>query len=393
MKRFYSIVVSVVLTAVLTFTLTVGAFFLFGDSLGVTPFSKTVSEIKGLIDRHAVFEFSEQDAEKAAIQAYLSGLDDSYTQFWTKEEYEAQLASNEGHYSGIGITLQSTQTIQDGLFIRRVLGNSPAEQAGLKAGDLIVAIDGVSVLGRDYNQVYEEMGLESGESLTFTLLRGDQTLTVTVTFAEFVQSYVSYRMIDSVGFIRIHSFTAPAADEFQKALNSLLEQGAQGFVFDLRNNLGGSLDAVKNILELLIPAGEEMVVIRYKNSEEIIYSKLDPKTDLPMVVLINGSSASGSELMASCLRDVNGAKLIGTRSYGKGIGQTTFRLSDDSAVKITTFHYLTKARNDYHGIGLEPDEVVTLTEEQDKYFYALNETEDPQLISALESIKTTIQGN
>lgn len=393
MKRFYSVVVSVILTAVLTFTLTAGAFFFFGDSLGVTPFSKTISEIKGLIDRHAVFEFSEEEAEKAAIQAYLSGLDDSYTQFWTKEEYEAQLASNEGHYSGIGITLQSTQTIQDGLFIRRVLGNSPAEQAGLKAGDLIAAIDGVSVVGRDYNQVYEEMGLEPGESLTFTLLRGDQTLTATVTFAEFVQSYVSYRKIDTVGFIRIHSFTAPAAEEFQEALNSLLEQGAKGFVFDLRNNLGGSLDAVKNILELLIPAGEEMVVIRYKNSEEIIYSKLDPKTDLPMAVLINGSSASGSELMASCLRDVNGAKLIGTKSYGKGIGQTTFRLSDDSAVKITTFHYLTKARNDYHGIGLAPDEVVTLTEEQDKFFYALDETDDPQLISALDSVKATIQGN
>ncbi len=389
MKKHFLVLISVVITAVLTFSFTAGL-FLFSDN--ESRFSKTISEIKSLINKHAVFDFSEDDAEKAAINAYLSGLDDSYTQFWTKEEYESQLASNEGHFSGIGITLQSAQTIEDGLFIRRVLGNSPAEKAGLKAGDLITAMNDISLVGRDYDQVLEEMRLDVGEFLTFTLLRNNETLKISVTFADFVQSYVSYRMIDSVGFIRIHSFTLPAAEEFQKALNDLLSQGAKGFVFDLRNNLGGSLDAVERILELLIPKGEEMVVIRYKNSEQIIYSELDPKTDVPMVVLINGSSASGSELMASCLRDVNGSVLIGNRSYGKGIGQTTFRLSDDSAVKITTFHYLTKARNDYHGIGLEPDQTVSLSDEQEKYFYALDETNDPQLQAALTSLKSQIAG-
>ncbi len=377
------------ITALLTFSLTAGI-FLFSDPK--SQFSKTLSEIKSLIDHHAVFDFSEEEAEKAAINAYLSGLDDSYTQFWTKEEYESQLASNEGHFSGIGITLQSAQTIEDGLFIRRVLGNSPAEKSGLRAGDLITEINGISVIGRDYDQVLEEMHLEVGESLTFTLLRSTEVLKISVTFTDFVQSYVSYRMIGSVGFIRIHSFTIPAADEFQKALNDLLSQGAKGFIFDLRNNLGGSLDAVENILELLIPKGEEMVVIRYKNSEQIVYSELDPKTDVPMAVLINGSSASGSELMASCLRDVNGSILIGSRSYGKGIGQTTFRLSDDSAVKITTFHYLTKARNNYHGIGLEPDQTVPLSEEQEKYFYALDESDDPQLQAALAQLKMQVNG-
>ncbi len=390
MKKYFSIVIAIVLTAVLTFLLTAGGFLLVNVLSDDDRISQTLSEIRDLIDTHAVFEFSEEDAELAAIRAYLSGLEDSYTQFWTKEEYEAQLSSNEGHYTGIGITLQSEQTIRDGLFIRRVLGNSPAEQAGLKAGDLIVAINGISVIGRDYNQVYEEMGLDAGERLNFIVSRGNESLSIDVTFQNFVQSYVSYRMIDSIGFIRIHSFNAPAAEEFQNALNDLLSQGAKGFVFDLRNNLGGSLDAVKKILELLIPKGEEMVVIQYKNSEEIFYSELEQKTDLPMTVLINGSSASGSELMASCLRDVNGSALIGTRSYGKGIGQTTFRLSDESAVKITTFHYLTKARTYYHGIGLEPDQTVNLSEEQEKYFYALSESDDPQLQAALTHLKTQI---
>lgn len=389
MKKYLSILLSVILTAGITFLLTVGGFLIADQISQNDGFSDTLSEIRRLIDKHAVFDFSEEDAEKAAINAYLSGLDDTYTQFWTKEEYEEYLSSNQGHYTGIGITLLAEQTIQQGLFIRRVLGNSPAEQAGLKAGDLITAIDGISVIGRDYNQVYEELGLDAGESVTFTVSRGNEILTVPITFQQFVQSYVSYRMIDSVGFIRIHSFTEPAAEEFHTALNDLLSQGATGLVFDLRNNLGGSLDSVVSILEPLIPKGEEMVVIQYKDSEEIIYSKQDQKTTVPMTVLINTSSASGSELMASCLRDVNGSLLIGTHSYGKGIGQTTYRLSDKSAVKITTFYYLTKARTYYHGTGLQPDHAVSMSEEQEKYFYALDESDDPQLQDALASLKAS----
>ncbi len=391
MKKHLSLLITTLVTALITFSLTAGFFFLLFCPWGNSGPSDSIAEIRRLIEKHSVFEFSEEEAEKGAINGYLSGLDDSYTQFWTKEEYEQQLSSNEGHYTGIGIHLLASQTVQDGLFIRRVLGNSPAEQAGLKAGDLIVAINDVSVIGRDYDQVYEEMALNPGETLNLSVSRGNEVLSISVTFQEFVQSYVSYRMIDSVGFIRIHSFTAPAAEEFQKALNDLLSQGAKGFVFDLRNNLGGSLTAVEDILELLIPKGEELVVIQYKESEEVIHSKLDPKTDVPMAVLINGSSASGSELMASCLRDVNHATLIGTRSFGKGIGQTTFRLSGGSAVKMTTFHYLTKSRVNYHGVGLEPDQTVCLTETQEKYFYALNESEDPQLQAALDCLTSQFE--
>ncbi len=390
MKKFFTVFVTVVLTAAITFSLTVAGIFLFFPK--ADGISDTLAEIKSYIDRHAVFEFSEDEAEKAAISAYLSGIEDDYTQFWTKAEYDEYLRSTQGHYAGIGLSLQSTQTVSDGIFVYRVLGNSPAEKAGIRAGDLITAVDDVSVLDRNYNQVVDEMKRDAGQSLSLTLLRGEETLTVSVVYSDFVQSYVDYRMIDDIGFIRIHSFTALAADEFQKALNDLLSQGANGFVFDLRNNLGGSLDAVEDILELLIPKGEEMVVIQYKNSEKVFYSELEPKTQVPMVVLQNKSSASGSELMASCLRDVNGSKLIGTTSYGKGIGQTTFRLSDGSAVKMTTFHYLTKARNYYHGTGLEPDTTVYLDVDQEKYFYALNETNDPQLQEALKIIKTQIAG-
>ncbi|MBQ1272038.1 MAG: PDZ domain-containing protein [Clostridia bacterium] len=391
MKKSSAILISVLLTAMVTFSLTITGISLWNGSLS-DGMSNRIGEIRTLIDRNAVFEFSQEDAEIGAIRGYLSGLDDDYAQYWTEEEYKALLSSKQGNVSGIGLSLLATRILEEGIFVRRVLGNSPAEESGIKAGDRITAIDGVSVLGRDYNQVFSEMEREVGESIALTLARGEDTISVSVTFADFVQTYVSYRMIDDVGFIRIDSFTEPAANEFQIALNALLKDGAKGLIFDLRNNPGGSINAVKQILEPLIPKGEEMVIIKYKNSEEIIYSKLDQKTDLPMVVLLNASSASGSELMASCLRDLNGAILMGNRSFGKGIGQTTYRLSDGSAVRITNFHYLTKARIDYHGIGLQPDETITLTEEQDLYFYALDESNDPQLQGALTRIHAEISG-
>ena len=391
MKKLFPVLIAVVLTAAFTFSITATAFVL-SDSESVGLPGK-ISEIKSLIDQYAVFSFSEEEAEKGAVSGYLSGLDDSYTQFWTKEEYEAQLSLNQGNQSGIGISITASDPISDGLFVYRVIGNSPAQAAGFQAGDMITAINGESVLGRDYDEVFDSLKGNAGESRTLTYSRDGTAYTATVTFADYVQHYVESRMIGEIGFIRIHSFMEPTVAEFETALNALLEQGAKGFIFDLRNNLGGSLDAVVKILDYLIPKGEETVVIKNKDSEEIYYSELDPKTSAPMVVLINRSSASGSELMASCLRDVNGSQLIGTRSYGKGIGQTTFYLSDQSAVKMTTFYYLTKARNDYHGTGLEPDLTVSLDETQEQYFYALTETDDPQLQAALDSLKKQLTGN
>ena len=382
---------TVFLTALLTFSLTITGVSLWNGSVS-DGMSNRIGEIRALIDQNAVFEFSEEDAERAAIEGYLSGLNDGYIKYWTEEEYSAHLSSKQGNFSGVGLSLLSQRTIENGIFVRRVLGNSPAEIAGIQPGDLIIAVDDVSVIGRDYEQVLSEMEREAGESVKLTLTRGEETFSVSVTFSDFVQTYVAYRMIGDIGFIRIHSFSDNAANEFQIALNALLEQGAKGLIFDLRNNPGGSLNAVEYILEPLIPKGEEMVILKYKNSEEIIYSKANQKADIPMVVLINASSASGSELMASCLRDVNGAILIGNRSFGKGIGQTTYRLSDGSAVKITTFHFLTKGRTDYHGIGLQPDEIISLTEEQDLYFYALDESNDPQLQGALTRIQAEING-
>ena len=390
MKKRLSTFWVILITATVTFVLTLSAFVLWQIFRPAESYSAVISEIKAYIDRYAVFDFSQDEAEKAAINGYLSGLDDDYTQYWTPEEYQEYLSSVEGNFSGIGITLQSADPVTEGLLIYRVLGNSPAEAAGLLAGDLIVGVNGVSILNKSYDDAFNSIAGDAGETVVLTILRDGSKTDVSVTFSQFVQSYVEYRMIGEIGFIRIHSFMEPVVSEFQTALNELLSQGAKGLVFDLRNNLGGGLDVVISVLDFLVPKGEELVVLKFKDSEEIHYAELDAKTDVPMVVLMNESSASASELMASCLRDIRGSLLIGTNSFGKGIGQTTFSLSDQSAFKMTTFYYLTKNRVNYHGKGLEPDVRVDLTEEQTKYFYTLDETSDLQLQEALRQLQTQI---
>ena len=380
-KHIIGYTLTIILTALLTCALTL--LFVAFSNVGKESDFRLLNQVRRLIDKNAVFDFSEAQANANAVRGYLTGLEaDEYTQFWTPEEYKQYLDGVAGKFSGIGITIQSDDPISEGLFVYRVLGNSPALRVGLRPGDLIVGVDGDSILGKNYQEVYDGLLGEEGSSLRLKILRNGETFDVSVQREDFVQNYVDYRKIGDLGYIRIHSFMPSAQQEFSAALDDLIAQGVTGWIFDLRNNLGGGLNTVIQILDLLVPK-DEVVVIKYKDSEEVFHSSGNRKTELPMVVLINDSSASASELMSSCLRDLNGSKLIGTRSYGKGIGQTTFDLPDGSAVKMTTFYYLTKSRTNYHGIGLEPDFTTELDEHQKKYFYALTDGEDPQLQKAI----------
>jgi len=389
LKKYSSHILTAAISALLAFLLAWFCFvFIFLSRNGNEP--NLLAQVRAYIESNAVFDFSEDEAVKAAVNGYLSGLEDDYSYYWTEEEYSQQLSENQGNFSGLGLQLRMSDPISEGIFVYRVYVNSPAEQAGVRAGDTIVAIDGVSVDGKKYDDVYAPYVSGEKSSLVLTLEREGGTLDLTVEWKAFVQSYVEFRKIGDVGFIRLHSFRQPAVKDFESALNTLLSQGVKGFVFDLRNNLGGELNALLSILDLLVEQDEETVVLRYKDNEKVYRSETDRKTDLPAAVLINGSSASASELMASCLRDLNGSLLIGTRSYGKAVGQTTFYLSDKSAVKFTTFFCMTKGRLNYHGVGLEPDRTVELTEEQEQYFYALDETDDPQLQVALSALAERI---
>lgn len=376
--------ISVLVTFVVTFCCF--HFFLYPETN--TPFFQTFSEIRGYVDENSVVEYSPDEAEKAAINGFLSALNDPYVQYWDKEEYAAYLSESQGNYAGLGITIRSDDPISEkGILVYRVLEDSPAESAGVRSGDSIVAINGQSLIGTSYQAAYESLGIEMGKSVTITLRRGEETLDAVITANHFVQKYVESRMIDTTAYIRIHLFMDPAFAEFQNALNELLKNDPQGLIVDLRNNPGGSLSCVASIVDLLVEKGEEIVVLRYKDEEDVLLSQVDPKTDVPIVVLVNEGSASASELMASALRDLADASIVGTTTVGKGVGQTSYPLENGGAVKFTTFHYLTKSRTEFNGVGLSPDVTVDLTEEQKEYFYSLTDSEDAQLQAALAALK------
>lgn len=396
-KNRQNILISVAVTFVATALLCSFAFLLFnvnfsGDNAAKT-LSDKVSRINNLIDNYAVKDVDKDSAVENALYYYVASLGDEYAMYFGKDNYSDYLNDKAGTPSGIGVTvLYPDNGIigDDGLFVFVVIGNSPAEAAGLKPADRIISVDGRSIVGMSY---YDSVNLILGENNTdvkLTVLREGKELEFTVTRASYLKRSVDYRMLDgNIGFIRIYDFsTETTYSQFEKALNDLLSQGAGSFIFDLRNNPGGDYSTVVNMLNLLVPK-DELVILTDKNGNETVeYSTGNRKTDLPSAVIINGESASAAELFASALRDLNGSLLVGSVSYGKGVGQTNYDFKDGTGLKFTTFYYMTKSRVNYDGTGLVPDYEINLSDKEEDYLYTFDETNDIQLKKAIEVIKT-----
>lgn len=350
-----------------------------GDS-----FSDKVDRIDKILENRCLYELDKNAATENMLKAYIGTLNDIHSAYYTAEEYSRYQEEQQGNFTGIGLTMLSVDVVPaSGFPVYRVLGNSPAEKAGILPGDGIISVNGQILEGLDYNTAFAAFTGDDNSSFSLEILRGEETLFFNVSREKFLQREVDYRIIGDIGFVRIHEFNLNAYEEFSSALRELLSSGVKGFVFDVRNNPGGDLNTVCSMVDLLV-AQDEMVILQYSDDEEIIRSTGNRMTDLPMTVLLNRSSASASEMFSSCLRDMNGSLLVGEVSYGKGVGQTTLPLSDGSALHITTFRYMTKSRTDYNGIGLIPDEEVSLPAELAPRFYSMTDAEDLQLAKALE---------
>lgn len=351
-------------------------------------FSAKVEQIDKILNKRCIYDLDKNAATENMLKAYIGSLGDIHSAYYTADEYASYLEDNQGKFTGIGITVSYIAIIPtEGLEVFRVLGNSPAEKAGILPNDGIVAVNGESLEGKPYAEAFDLFAGEEGTSLTLDILRKGQRLSVSVVREKFLQREVDYRILEGdIGFVRIHEFSQNAYEEFSAALRALLQSDVKGFIFDVRNNPGGDLNTVCSMVDLLVDK-DELIVLQYKDDEEILYSTGNRMTDLPMVVLLNGESASASEMFSSSLRDLNSSKLVGEVSYGKGVGQTTLPLSDGSALHITTFRYLTKSRTDYNGKGLVPDYEIVMPEEVYNRFYSLSDSEDMQLAKAVEVLR------
>lgn len=301
--------------------------------------------------------YTDVDADALEIGMYkglLSGLDDVYSAYMTKDEYEAWKASALGEFEGIGITFAQDD---DGDFvIINTITGSPAEKGGLLAGDLILQVDGKSF--SDLETLGTAIRGDAGSKVEVTYQRKNKEYTISLIRAKIVTESVSYELRkDKIGYIKITGFEDQTSEDFTTALRDLEVKGAKGLIIDLRNNGGGLVDEGVEIADKLMGKGT-ITYLQDRNGKKEYYESDGQKTNLPYVVIVNDGTASTSEIVAAAIKDSDEGQLVGITTFGKGIVQSTSQLPDGDAIKLTIKQYFSPLGTTIHKIGVTPDFVV-----------------------------------
>lgn len=349
-----------------------------------------LDEVRNTLLNDYYEELDEDELLLGAIRGMTSSIGDPYTFYYTPEELKRAEENNAGLYHGIGVLLQNTT---DGFIeIVRVYPDTPAEAAGVRAGDCILAVDDVEVSGIDgraYNEAVNMIRGAEATQVTLTLRRGEQTLDIPVTRGDVSISYASYQILPgNIGYIGITQFTGNASAVFHEAIESFKQQNVRGLIVDVRNNPGGLLDQVVNIADELLPTGV-IVYIKEKDGNRQDFYSNEEMYDVPLVVLVNDMSASASEILASAVQAFGRGTVMGTTTYGKGIVQSLITYKEDNAgIQLTTSSYYDALDRSPHKVGVQPDVEVPLEAE------FVSEEPDPegdnQLAAAIEEIERLI---
>ena len=336
-------------------------------------------------------ELDEEALLLGAIRGMTGAVDDPYTFYYTPEEMKKSQENSDGAYHGIGTLVQQGEG--DRIQVIRVYPDTPAEQAGIQVGDVIVAVDGTELdgqEGRTYTDGVAMMRGEDGTEVTLTLIRGGETLEVAVRRGDVKLSYGSYVLLeDGIGYLSVTQFTGDAQKRFEEALDYFKSNGARGMVLDLRNNPGGLLDQVVAMADKLLPKGT-IVYIQDRAGARTNYYSDEKFYDIPLAVLVNGSSASASEIMASSVQCFGRGTVVGTTTYGKGIVQTLHTFSADGAgMQLTTASYFDGSDRSIHKTGVTPDIVIEF--EGDGIPLDPDPAADNQLAAAIEDVKRQIK--
>lgn len=342
---------------------------------GFWSWRKTAA-IKAMISQLYAGDVDDTALSDAMYKGLISGLGDKYSTYYTKEEYEAIKTAQEGYYQGIGVTVTMDG---DKLQVTGVQDGTPASEAGIQADDRIVKIDGQTLEGLSLNDAVGLLKNSENDTVLLTIERGSETLETEVTKEKIEAIVADGKMLDDkVGYLAISEFTGLTSEQFQKAYQSLQEQGMERLIVDLRGNPGGLVTAVCDTLRQILPEGI-IVYTEDKNGKREEYTcDGDTPISIPLVVLVNENTASAAEIFTGAVKDYGIGTIVGTTTFGKGIVQNTFQLSDGSVVKLTIAHYYTPLGNDIHKVGITPDVEVELPEDA---------TSDVQLAKALEVVK------
>lgn len=329
------------------------------------------------------FYFEEVDDEKAKdsiYKAYLSSYGDKYTVYYTADEYKKLTETTNGTFSGIGAVCQISS--EGGILLVDVYESGAGYKAGLRSGDRIIQVDGTDVTDMDLSSAVALVKGEKGTQVGLKIVRDGATSDYTVVRDEIEVQTVNYAITeDNIGYISVSQFENVTAKQFKAAIEDLKSEGAKGIIIDIRNNPGGLLTTVISMLKDILPNGL-IVYTEDKDSNRKEYSDNDnEELDMPLAVLVNGNSASASEIFAGAIQDYGKGVIVGTQTFGKGIVQTVKPLTDGSAIKFTIAKYFTPKGQDIHGKGVTPDVVVEYDKDAD---------EDTQISAALESVRAQI---
>ncbi len=375
------------------------------EGLNIKRITNKVQMLQQVIDKYYLFDEDTDRVEDWIYKGMMAGLDDPYSTYYTADEYKRLQEDTKGEYCGIGVMV--SQNRNTGIItVVKVFEGTPGEEAGMLPGDILYKVSDTEVTGMDLDLVVKDfIKGEEGTPVTITVLRQETSdyLDLTMNRRQIIVQTVEHEMLDDeIGYIAVSQFDGVTAGQFNDAIDDLEKQGMKKLVIDMRNNPGGVLDAVVSMLDYILPddlavenpdlARKEknktlIVYMADKNGEgEQYYASDGHEVDIPITVLVNGESASASEVFAGALQAYDKATLVGTKTFGKGIVQTLFPLDKGTAIKMTVAHYYTPIGFDLHGKGLEPEVEIELDEEL-KTKVRIEHEEDNQLQKALETLK------
>lgn len=396
------IALTAVITAVLTAFVSINATIFVKDKISIyiptddddKAFSNKMSVVEMMLDANYLYDYNKDELRDEAVKAYVAGLNEPYTHYYTKSEFTSYMSNVQDSYVGIGVIVGVNYDSM--IEVIAPFEDGPAYNAGLKPGDIITEVDGVEFSGEEMSEAVDAIkNGKIGTEVILTVVRGDDKIAITVTRDDIATDSVDGEMLDgNIGYIRVTGFNMQSDSgdnstytEFKEKINELTEQGMDRMIIDLRDNPGGVLDEACNMADLLLPEG----VITYtetRTGKREDYNSDANCIEIPVVILINENSASASEVFTGALKDYERATVVGKTSYGKGIVQSVYPFYDGSGISLTVAKYYTPNGTCIHDVGIVPDIEVDLPDEFNGiYASMLERDEDVQLQKAIEVVK------
>lgn len=347
------------------------------------PLIRKLTQIDMYAGHCYIEDYGIETAADYAAMGYVGSLEDDYARYFSAQAQSDNEDYTAGKRLGIGVSIAKEPDSGETVIVY-VDRESSAGKAGVKKGDILIACDGKSVADNSLDEISGLITSEEEKQTAITVKRGDETLDFAVKYSDFIADSVNWRVYNGLGIINITCFDDTTKSQFDLALEDLKNQKVGGYIIDLRNNGGGTVDSCTAILDELLPEGE-ICRVKYRDGKIKALAKSDGKADgTPLCVLVNGVSASASEIFACAVRDFDRGAIIGEKTFGKGIMQTTYTLTDKSAVKFTVAYVVDKNGDTYHKKGIEPDIKAALSDELKERYYFLTDDEDTQIQAAAE---------